>query len=149
MGRDRHREPCRGGGDADDAYDDALTGGGGAAGFTTPGVFEATVTGGGAASGTFDATITGGGIASDIYDPTVWGGAGVTVDDFTETDYGALIGGGPAGGTGIRYSVDDDQLTVRGVVRAEQLYAYDLPTSSSGLASGRIWNDGGTLKVVA
>jgi len=29
-----------------------------------------------------------------------------------------------------------------------EIFIFGLPTSSAGLASGRIWNDGGTLKIV-
>lgn len=40
-----------------------------------------------------------------------------------------------------------DQLAV-GPVRVATLNISNLPTSATGLRSGDIWNDGGTLKVV-
>lgn len=40
------------------------------------------------------------------------------------------------------------QLNNRGPLIATSLKLTDLPTSSSGLQSGQVWNDSGTLKIV-
>lgn len=41
-----------------------------------------------------------------------------------------------------------DGMKERGVIRVSNINISDLPTSSSGLRSGDLWNDTGTVKVV-
>ena len=104
--------------------------GGGDIGFRIgTGVGFGDLLGGGGAAGTFGTLYGGGGAAGNFSD---------------------LIGGGPSGGTGIRYSIAEGSLTLRGTIRAEELYLYELPTAATGLNRGRVWVDTetSTLKVV-
>lgn len=136
-----------GGGGAAGTFGD-LSGGGGAGGQFFDYVLSSTVTGGGGTTSTMEPGVTGGGLASSLVSQTLHGGFGADPGQYIDPrQFGDLIGGGPSGGTGLKYSLVEDSLTLRGIVRAEQLYLYDLPTSSAGLNRGRVWVDGNTLKV--
>lgn len=49
---------------------------------------------------------------------------------------------------GIGTVTPDEKLEVNGKIKATDINSTGLPTSSVGLSSGDVWNDGGTLKIV-
>jgi len=54
-----------------------------------------------------------------------------------------------SGNVGIGTTSPAAKLEVNGTIKATDINFSGLPTSSSGLSSGDVWNDGGTLKIVS
>jgi hypothetical protein len=76
---------------------------------------------------------------------------GVTTDGSGNViTWSARIGTGTALIVDGKTSLDTGAITTdgSGKVTAAKLNLYSLPTSSSGLSSGDVWNDSGTLKIV-
>jgi hypothetical protein len=52
------------------------------------------------------------------------------------------------GNVGMGITSPSEKLEVNGKIKATSINFTGLPTSSSGLSSGDVWNDGGTLKII-
>lgn len=96
-------------------------------------------------------------VTRDDEDPPV-DNSGVTVADAGTLGKGLfglvvrIAGDGESGGVTIAHISSKDQNPSQADRRMQFLndgiYFFGLPTSSSGLSSGALWNDGGTLKIV-
>ena len=54
-----------------------------------------------------------------------------------------------SGSVGIGIATPSEKLEVDGTIKATAINFSGLPTSSTGLSTGDVWNDGGTLKIVS
>ena len=65
--------------------------------------------------------------------------------DLTDSKFTILS----TGNVGIGTTSPSEKLEVNGKIKATDINFSGLPTSSAGLSSGDVWNDGGTLKIVS
>ncbi len=100
--------------------------------------------------------IFGGNLASDYGGLTLRGGYGATSGSASKIEIRGYEGGGGTQGALIYYTNGTERMRVMqsgnvyiGKTSGSSKFGISgLPTSSAGLSSGDIWNDGGTLKIV-